>query len=201
MPGGFGTSGYPHPRRCDQQPVESFTPLNPCALAARGHLLLPGVTTVWRFSSFTAVITVEHATRVLISIDGRDPIGVGIVRQGLLGQLLFVCPGPCARWRRNLYVVKDGALRCRCCAALDYRSRHEARRGAARAAHRVTKLRQRLNANPVPFSELPPPPPPRHHRRRRVYDQILAYEAAALAAFGDTVAAAERRARSKRVRR
>src|SRR5262245_24076781 len=99
MPGGFGTSGYPHPRRRDPRPVESFAPLNPCHLAARGHLL-PGAVTRWRLGDCVVSITVVHHGLITVAIDDGEPIGVGIVRQGF-GQLLFVCPGGCARWRRN----------------------------------------------------------------------------------------------------
>lgn len=127
-------------------------------------------------------------------------IGVGIWRQGRFGQLLLACPG-CTRWRRNLY-VKDGALACRRCNALDYRSRHEARRGAARAVNLASKLRQRLNANPVPFSGLPPRP--RHHGSARVYDRLVAklaaLESQAVAEFAAVVKMAERRVHGRKRR-
>jgi hypothetical protein len=165
---GLGTGVFHLPRHCDPRPVESFTPLNPCHLAARGHLLLPGAVTRWQYPGFVATIAVEHHSRVLISIDGGEPIGVGIWRQGRFGQMLLACPGGCMRWRRALY-VKDGALACRRCHRLDYRSRHEARYGAARAVNLASKLRQRLNANPVPFSELPPHD--RDRMRRGVYNR------------------------------
>src|SRR5262245_5927509 len=197
---GIGTGVVHPPRQCDRRPVESFTPLNPCHLAARGHLLLPGAVTRWRLGDHVLTITVEHHSRILISIDGRDPIGVSIVRQGF-GQLLAVCPS-CMRWYRNLY-VKDGVLACRRDHRIDYRSRHEARYGAKRATNLSSKLRRKLGADETPFSELPPRP--RHHGSARVYDRIAGeiamLEQQAMIAFTETVRAAERRARSKRVRR
>lgn|SRR5262245_22455472 len=198
---GIGTGTVHLPRHCDKRPVESFTPLNPCRLAAQGCFLLPGAVSRWRLGDCVLTIVVEHVCRVSIAIDDGAPIGVGIVRQGRLGQLLFVCPG-CMRWRRSLY-AKAGALACRRCNRLDYRSRHEARYGAARAVNLASKLRRKLGADPTPFSPLPPPP--QNYWSRTVYDrltrEIAMFEAQAVAAFTATLAAVERRARSKRVHR
>src|SRR5262245_10107838 len=97
--GGLGTRGYPHPRHCDQRPLERFEAVNPCALADRGLLLLAGAVTCWRLGESIVDITVVHATLISVVVDGGAPVSVGIVRQGLFGQLLLVCPG-CKKWRR-----------------------------------------------------------------------------------------------------
>jgi len=200
MVAGLGSGVVHLPRRCDQRPIEAFAAVNACRLGGRG-CLLPGAVSHWRLGDSVVSIEVEHATRILISIDGGEAVAVGVMRQGLFGQLLLSCPG-CTRWRRNLYEI-DGTLRCRCCPpALDYRVRHEARRGAARAVHLASKLRQRLNANPVPFSELPPRP--RHHGSARVYDRLVAkltvLESQAMAEFAAVVKMAERRAHGRKRR-
>jgi hypothetical protein len=201
---GLGTGGYPHPRRCDPRAIETLAPLEPCHLADRGHLLLAGATTEWRFPEFTAVVVVEHATRVLISIDGGEPVGVGIVRQGLFGQLLFACP-QCQHLRRRLYVIR-GVIGCRGknCFHIDPRSRHSHRYGVGRAVNLAGKLRLRLGGHPTLFG--PVPPRDRDRLPLRVHNRLVAelavLEGQALAAFGETLAAAERRARGrKRTRR
>ena len=201
--GGLGTRGYPHPRRCDKRPVEECAAVNPCHLAARGHLL-PGAVTHWRLGDCVATITAVHHGLITVAIDDGAPIDVGIVRQGLLSQLLFECP-QCQHLRRCLYVVR-GVIGCRgrACLHIDHRSRHTHRRGAARAVNLASKLRQRLGADPTPFGPLPPRP--RHHGHARVYDRLVAklaaLESQAMAEFAAVVKMAERRAYGrKRTRR
>jgi hypothetical protein len=200
MPGGFGTRANT-PRRSEHRPVESFAPVDPYALAHRG--VFAGSVVTLQFPDFLLTTVREHATRLLISIDGAEPIGVGIVRQGPFAQLLFACPR-CQAWRRRLYIV-DRVLGCRgrACLRLDPRSRHTHRSGAARAVNLARKARERLGADPTPFSPLPAPP--RHHGSRRVYDRLAAkiamLEQMALASFNATLAAVEVRARNRRMRR
>jgi len=193
--GGLGTCTN-IPRRADPQPLERFAAVNASALAARGRL--PGSVTRWRFGGSIVDITVVHATLISVVVDGGEPTPIGIVRQGLFEQQLLVCPG-CKRWRRAL-VCKDAALTCRRCASLDYRIRHEARRGLPRLLHFIGKARQRLGADPTPFTDLPPRP---YGWTWKAYDrrvaEITALESQALAALGGVVKAAKLRA--KRVRR
>src|SRR5262249_12894271 len=68
------------------------------------------------------------------------------------GQRYFLCPD-CSRKVWHLY-VRDERLKCRRCAALDYRSKHTRRRGL----NRVRRLREKIGALPSPLAPIPPRP-------------------------------------------
>ena len=67
-------------RRCDPRPIESFAAITASHLAARGVLVGAGTTSVWQFPEFTAVIVVEHATRILISTVPCDSASVEVIQ-------------------------------------------------------------------------------------------------------------------------
>src|SRR5262245_7355917 len=200
---GFGTGGFPHPRRTGPRPMEALAPINVHYLSRHGALVGAGTVTRWQWSNLTATIAVEHSSRILIAVDGAAPVPVTIVREPKPyngERAVFVCPACSQRWF-TLY-VKAGVIGCRGCHRLDYRSRHEARAGVARALHPGVKLRRRLGGDLTPFGPLPPRP--RHHMTARVYDRLVArlaiYESQAAAVLGDMIGAIERRARHHRER-
>ena len=123
-------------------------------------------------------------------VDGAEQV-VEIVRQPRhLGgtQAYWRCPR-CEVLRCDLYVV-DGALACRVCHDLDYRSRHVLHPAVSRAA----KLRRRLGAQPGLLSALPPRP--RHGSQAARYDRLVrelaVLEAALAMRLHDTVRAVKR---------
>ena len=95
----------------------------------------------------------------------------------------------CGAFRSHLYVV-DGALACRVCHRLDYRSRHTLHPAMTKAA----KLRRKLGAAPGVLSRLPPRPPRwRRDYWARTVAELAVLEAALAARLHDTVQAVERR--------
>jgi hypothetical protein len=127
---------------------------------------------------------------VTFRVDGTLQL-VEVVRQERrLGgtQGYWVCPR-CGALRQHLYVL-DGALLCRVCGKLDYRSRHVLHPAVTRAA----KLRRKLGAAPGLLSPIPRKPPhwsPVYYRR--LVDELVATERVLRDMLGDTIRALERR--------
>jgi hypothetical protein len=97
--------------------------------------------------------------------------------------------------RSDLYVV-DGALACRVCHNLDYRSRHILKNYPA--VMRAAKLRHRLGAAPGLLSPLPPRPC--HHSAAARYDQLarkLAVEEATIVRMLDGIVHALKRRKGR----
>jgi hypothetical protein len=164
--------------------------------------LVAGAVSRWRWPHPVAPLDVRarcDGGRLLLSLDGGAEVSVVIAREpGTLGNdyPVFECPG-CGVRRWNLH-VKDGRLACRLCHRLRYASRHANRWSPA--LRRAAKLRRRLGAELAPFGSLPPRP--RRYPSFLVYDRLVAqlavYEGKAQAAFGDMLAAIERRAKRMR---
>jgi hypothetical protein len=164
---GFGTGGYPHPRR---KPVntDAVPALNVHTLYRVGALIA-GTTTRWQWLHPVTPLTIlvrAETSRVGLAVDGADEVLVQIAyepgtRGG--GYPLFICPA-CHTQRWHLY-ARDFRFACRVCHCLDYRSRHEFWSPALR---RAAKLRRRLGADPR--IGVPLPRPPRHYRARLTYD-------------------------------
>jgi len=128
--------------------------------------------------------------RVALQIDGV-PQTIEIERQERRfggSQGYWICP-KCSALRSHLYVV-DGAICCRVCGKLDYRSRHVLHPAVIRAA----KLRKRLGGAPGLLSPLPRKPRhwhPTHYQRR--LGELIATERVLAAMLRGTIAAIERR--------
>jgi hypothetical protein len=128
--------------------------------------------------------------QLCVVIDGVST-WVEIVRQRrhFGGTQAFWRCGQCSALRSHLYVV-EGALQCRVCGKLDYRSRH----GGHPAVLRVAKLRRRLGAAPGLLAPLPRKP--RHWRPdyyARLVRELAVIETAIAARLHATVLAVERR--------
>jgi hypothetical protein len=134
---------------------------------------------------------------VTVVVDGVEQ-ELEVVRQDRINggqQAYWSCPR-CGVLRSHLYVC-DGALACRCCHGLDYRSRHVLHRALIRAA----KLRRKLGAAPGLLAPLPPRP--RRWRRdyyARLIAELVAAEASIAARLRDTVKQVRRRSEHDRHR-
>ena len=125
---------------------------------------------------------------VTLLVDGV-PQELEVIRQDRIhGQQAYWRCLRCEKLRSDLYVV-DGALACRVCHRLDYRSRH-----TLHLPLRVARLRKRLGALPSVLAPVPRKPP---HWRRGYYARMIAelamLEAALAARLRATVQAVERR--------
>jgi hypothetical protein len=66
---------------------------------------------------------------------------------------LLECPRGCGRAVLHVYLPPDGEPTCRHCVGLDYSSRRLSR--DMPEAQRIRKLREKIGADPRPFSPLP----------------------------------------------
>jgi hypothetical protein len=128
---------------------------------------------------------VVGGVEVTIEVERRELPGGG-------AQAFWRCPR-CDRLRYDLYIV-DGALACRVCHGLDYRSRHMLHPAVVKAA----KLRQRLGAEPGMLGRLPPRP--KHNKKAERYDRLvlaLAKEEATLMRMLDGIVSALKRRKGR----
>jgi hypothetical protein len=125
---------------------------------------------------------------VTLLVDGV-PQEIEVVRQDRIhGQQAYWRCAQCSALRSHLYVV-DGALACRVCHRLDYRSRH-----TLHLPLRVARLRKRLGALPSVLAPLPQRPPRwRPDYWARAIAELAVLEAALAARLHATVQAVERR--------
>jgi hypothetical protein len=138
---------------------------------------------------FTALARGE----AIVAIDGAEML-VMVERQERPGggwQVYWRCPR-CDRRCCHLYVL-DGALACRVCHGLDYRSRHVLHPALLKAA----KIRRKLGAAPGLLSKLPKRPP---HWRSDYWNRTLAELAAAERVITELLGATLRAAKRQKAR-
>jgi hypothetical protein len=111
------------------------------------------------------------STTIVLAVNGAEQTLRLGVRPGELGGEIvkWLCPR-CGAGRRHLY-VRDGKVGCRGCLQLGYAGRWL--RGMSAMAP-IRRLREKLGADPVPFSPLPP-------RKGRVGRNAARYDRLALA--------------------
>jgi hypothetical protein len=110
-------------------------------------------------SDFPSERLIEHSARVKAGGQGyggsQRPVhglDLQMVRTGR--GWLFECPRGCGRAVLHVYLPPDGEPGCRRCCKLDYACRRVAR--DMPEAARSAKLREKIGADPRPFSPLPP---------------------------------------------
>ena len=184
MSSSFG-SGGPRSPRGKPFDVDEIPALNTHQCHRLGAFISGAVTRLaWPHPIAPLEVVVRgESSRAFIRVgDGAElVVRVGWINGTLGGAYpLWLCPG-CSVRRCNLYVLNGPVLLCRCCAGLDYRSRHVCRP----AVLQVHRLRQRLVGRWIAPA-----------RRRRIIARLAAYEAQAFADLSATLVAVERRARS-----
>jgi hypothetical protein len=169
------------------------------------------VASLWNVGRERSRWTREHLIDPETRIQARNPsrgphrdrdlkIGATIVRLVHTGRgWLFECPRGCGRTVLHIYLPPDGEPGCRDCLGLKYSCRHVGR--DMPEAQRIVKLREKLGANPRPFSPLPPRPKwARRAPYLRKVQAIAELEDRLAGRFTNMVGDLERRARVRKLK-